>query len=285
MKTLLLILVITLIAINLSGEFYWEMSNEELLTLAAENDSLAMQVLGQNALAEEDYPTAVEWFTKAAELGECWSCFELGMMHLKAELENPSLEDAITYFENAGKLGCPDAYLELAKLYHQGKKIQQDISKAVEYYKLCGNDLSIIRLSELYQDNLVEGQSPEDTFYWTKEASQHIPESNCLWVADAYAHGYGTEKNMQEALDWYGRAASYQKVPEALELAILCHEGDEVTQDLELAYFWALMAQKTEERDNPKLKELMTSLEASLDEDTRGSILENVQEMQKRWFD
>jgi hypothetical protein len=57
-------------------------------------------------------------------------------------------------------------------------------------------------------------------------------------------------------LVWSG--SQYQKVPEALELAILCHEGDEVTQDLELAYFWALMAQKTEERDNPKLKELMT---------------------------
>ena len=284
MKTLLLILVLTLIAINLSAQFYWEMSNEELLTLATENDSLAMHVLGQNALAEEDYPTAVEWFTKAAELGECWSCFELGIMHLNAELENPSLEDAITYFENAGKLGCPDAYLELAKLYHQGKKIQQDISKAAEYYKLCGNDLSIIRLSELYNDNLVEGQSPEDTFYWIKEASQYIPESNCLWVADAYARGYGTEKDMQEALNWYMMAAHLQAIPQARDLAVLCYEGKEVAQDLDAAYFWCLIAEYTKEKDDATLLQMRKDLEKSLDEESLNESRLAVKEARQYWY-
>jgi TPR repeat protein len=161
--------------------------------------------------------------------------------------------------------------------------VGKDIQKAVNFYKLADDEMSTIRLGELYADKLVEGQTPEDTFKWIQQASYSIPESNCLIIAGYYATGYGTDKNMQEALDWYGRAAIFQKVPEAMELAILCHEGRQVTQDTELAYFWALMAEQTNERDNPKLQELKITLEASLDDDTRGSIRENVLEMQTRW--
>jgi uncharacterized protein len=281
---LILLIAILLMSLNLIAQSYYEMSDEELLTLVEEQDNIAMYVLGLNALGQEDFLTAEKWLLQAAELDNDMAHFELAMMHLKKQLDHSSIEAALQHFERAGELGYGEAYYNLAKLFHEGKLVDKDIQKAVKYYKLADDEISTIRLGELYADKLVEGQTPEDTFFWIQQASYSIPESNCLIIAGYYATGYGTEKNMQEALDWYGRAAIFQKVPEALELAILCHEGSEVTQDPELAYLWALMAEKTDERDNPKLKELMASMEASLDEDTRGSIRENVQEMQSRWF-
>ena len=280
---LLLIFMLT-ISLNLSAFDYWEADREELLTLSEEGEVEAIYVLGIYAQEEEDFVAAEKWFLKAAELDNDLAHFELAKMHLKKQLERSSIDSALKHFERAGELGYCEAYYNLAKLYHEGKLVEQDIQKAVKYYKLADNEISTIYLGELYADNLVKKQTPEDTFYWIQQLSYSIPESNCLIIAGYYATGYGTEKNMQEALDWYGRAAMFQKVPEAFELAILCHEGSEVTQDPELAYFWALMAEQTNERDNPKLKELMATLEASLDEDKRGSIRENVQEMQKRWF-
>lgn len=281
---LILLIAILIMSLNLIAQSYYDMSDEELLVLVEEQDNIAMYILGINALNNEDFPTAGKWLLQAAELDNDMAHFELALMHLKKQLETSDIASALKHFERAGELGYREAYYNLAKLFHEGKLVEKDIQKAVEYYKLADDEISTIRLGELYADKLVEGQTPEDTFFWIQQLSYSIPESNCLIIAGYYATGYGTEKNMQEALDWYGRAAIFQKVPEALELAILCHEGSEVTQDPELAYFWALMAEKTDERDNPKLKELMASLEASLDEDTRGSIRENVQEMQKRWF-
>lgn len=281
---LILLIAILIMSLNLIAQSYYDMSDEELLVLVEEQDNIAMYILGINALNNEDFPTAGKWLLQAAELDNDMAHFELALMHLKKQLETSDIASALKHFERAGELGYGEAYYNLAKLFHEGKLVDKDIQKAVKYYKLADDEISTIRLGELYADKLVEGQTPEDTFFWIQQLSYSIPESNCLIIAGYYATGYGTEKNMQEALDWYGRAAMFQRVPEALELAILCHEGSEVTQDPELAYFWALMAEKTDERDNPKLKELMASLEASLDEDTRGSIRENVQEMQKRWF-
>ena len=269
---LILLIAILIMSLNLIAQSYYDMSDEELLVLVEEQDNIAMYILGINALNNEDFPTAGKWLLQAAELDNDMAHFELALMHLKKQLETSDIASALKHFERAGELGYGEAYYNLAKLFHEGKLVDKDIQKAVKYYKLADDEISTIRLGELYADKLVEGQTPEDTFFWIQQLSYSIPESNCLIIAGYYATGYGTEKNMQEALDWYGRAAMFQRVPEALELAILCHEGSEVTQDPELAYFWALMAEKTDERDNPKLKELMASLEASLDEDTRGSI-------------
>jgi TPR repeat protein len=280
----LLLLLILTISLKLTAFDYWEADREELLVLSEDGDVEAIYVLGIYAEEEEDFVAAEKWFLQAAELDFGPAHFELAMMHLKKQLENSDIGSALKHFERAGELGYGEAYYNLAKLFHEGKLVEKDIQKAVKYYKLADDEISTIRLGELYADKLVEGQTPEDTFYWIQQLSYSIPESNCLIIAGYYATGYGTEKNMQEALDWYGRAAMFQRVPEALELAILCHEGSEVTQDPELAYYWALMAEQTNERENPKLKQLMATLEASLDEDTRGSIRENVQEMQSRWY-
>lgn len=280
---LILLIAFLIMSLNLIAQSYYEMSDEKLLALVEEQDNIAMYVLGINALGQECFLTAEKWLMQSAELDNDMAHFELAMMHLRKQLEKSDIDIAIKHFERAGELGYSEAYYNLAKLFHEGKLVGKDIQKAVNFYKLADDEMSTIRLGELYADKLVEGQTPEDTFKWIQQASYSIPESNCLIIAGYYATGYGTDKNMQEALDWYGRAAIFQKVPEAMELAILCHEGRQVTQDTELAYFWALMAEQTNERDNPKLQELKITLEASLDDDTRGSIRENVLEMQTRW--
>lgn len=286
MKTTHLVLLIAYLffALNLCGQSYYEMADDELLELCNEGDASAMYVLGIYALEEERYADATTWLEQASELGHDMSHYELAMMHLQGLHESAAIEDALKHFEQAGELGYHEGYFELARLYDEGKLVTRDLQTAVQYYKLADSDRSTIRLGELYADNLVEGQTPEDTFHWIREASYSIPERNCLIIAGYYMQGYGTEQDKQEALEWYGRAAIFQKVPEAADLAILCYEGTEVTKDYEAAYLWGLMAQKTKQQDNPKLKSIMDDLDVALDADTRAGILESVLEMQKRWF-
>jgi hypothetical protein len=42
----------------------------------------------------------------------------------------------------------------------------------------------------------VEGQTPEDTFYWIQQAI--TASQKALLIIAVTIHGYGTDKNMQE---------------------------------------------------------------------------------------
>jgi len=280
LRNYLILITLLVASLNLGAFGYWEMTLEELHVLA-EEDVEAMYVLGIYAEEEEDFAAAEQWFLKAANLDHMISNYELGEMYIKGILPGSTREKALAHLHRAGELGYLDAYQRLGRLYDDGKVIPQDISKAVEYYKLVGEGYAHQRLVELYSDGKVPGQSDEESFYWALQGTGSFPDFYSITVANYYHTGFGVEKNLPEALIWYENAARFGIVHEALDLATLCYEGIEVEQDYSAAYFWCLMAEYTGAKDDPAMRMLKAQLERVLDEETRtetGKILEELRD-------
>lgn len=285
MKTKQLILWITILffSLNLFAFDYWEADHEELLVFAEDGDVEAIYVLGIYASEDGDVAAAEKWFLQASELDHSFSHYELGELYIKEMVPGATQEKAIDHFDRAGALGYRDAYHRLGHLYDDGKVIPQDTANAVKYYKLVDQDFALQRLVELYTDGKVPGQTDEDKFHWAMRGTEIIPDFYCYTVADYYFNGIGVEKNLSEALDWYLRAAQFGVIHNARHLAKLCHDGIEVEQDHEMAYFWILMAEDGAESQDSDLANIKKDLDAKLSEETRSEMASMLQGYKDWW--
>ncbi|MBR0172340.1 MAG: sel1 repeat family protein, partial [Lachnospiraceae bacterium] len=85
---------------------------------------------------ERDLEKTVEYYTKAADAGYENSLAGLGYLYSRADdygME-PDGNLAVEYYEKAARIGMASAYTELGLLYENGELVEQDYEKAVGYY-------------------------------------------------------------------------------------------------------------------------------------------------------
>lgn len=81
---------------------------------------------------------------------------------------------AITQLEKSDKKGYPEASFELAKLYDQGKLIQQDFSQAAQWYVKSasyGNNKAMFNLASMYLNGDGVKISIEKAEYWLQQSA------------------------------------------------------------------------------------------------------------------
>ncbi|KAF2404368.1 hypothetical protein EJ06DRAFT_553255 [Trichodelitschia bisporula] len=211
---------------------------------------------------------AVQWYRRAAHLGEVGAMYKLGMISLKGHLGQPaSVGEAVSWLQRAAQQADadnPHALHELACLYENappGGRLIRDEGYARELYTKAAGwkyRLSQARLGRAYEYG--EIGCPVDnrlSIYWyTKAAAQRDHEAELalagwyltgaagileqsdaeayLWARRAamselpkaeFAMGYfseggiGCPADVEDAMRWYGRAAThgYPKAQERLE--------------------------------------------------------------------
>jgi tetratricopeptide (TPR) repeat protein len=116
--------------------------------------------------------------------------------------EEGDKDEAVKWFERAGKYGHPWAYTTLGNLF-----CEVDIKKALKYYKLGASDGigdCEFALGLCYRDGC-EGLTPnlDLAFKWIRKAALHETCNAGNALGECYENGWGCEKDLRKALYWY----------------------------------------------------------------------------------
>ncbi len=103
----------------------------------------------------KDYHKAVEYFTKAAELGDFEAQYNLGVCYDYGRGVAQDRKKAADLYQKAVDKGHSIAQFNLASLYESGDGVPQDFVKAAEYYKASAeqdNDCAQFKLANCYYE-------------------------------------------------------------------------------------------------------------------------------------
>lgn len=170
--------------------------------------SYADELLGE--LMNEQYPYAyslqadiymssgshlenvIPLYTKAANLGDTYALYKLGMMYVDGQIQEKDGSKAIHYLTQAAQKGYADAYWQLAMLYRAGKLVDKDYSKYTEYLFKAVNDGSINALKELSEAYSL-GLGVKQSFEVANQMKMYYMQAvNDEWKEVLNVYGYNT---------------------------------------------------------------------------------------------
>ena len=223
-------------------------SFEWLAKAAEQGHGAAQYELGacyeQGVGTKKNPEKAYEWYKKSADQGYSPAQYELESCYQKA-IGTPF--DRLK--QNADKGNPLDQY-DLAFFYLEGFGTQKDPKKAFELFQKSadkGNVKAQYNIAVCYLEGVGTQKDPEKAFEWFQKAANPkgvMDQSwrvyiNSSWIskqnnqeialsqynlANCYFEGIGTEKNLEEALEWY-QEASDQGNANAQLLVDLLSEG------------------------------------------------------------
>ncbi|OUQ26486.1 restriction endonuclease [Flavonifractor sp. An135] len=110
------------------------------------------------------------WFCRAAEAGHDFSQYALGKLLQRQK----RMEEAVSWHEKAAAQGNTYAAYRLGKLYLEGKDVQKDTARAMEYLTdaaQAGNQYAQYILGKLYLTGEDVAQDREQAYHWFWESA------------------------------------------------------------------------------------------------------------------
>jgi len=168
----------------------------------------AMYQLGFLLASEEggpiDAPGALEWFKKAAALGEQRALNEIAVLHYRGTGDLAvDYTQAREWLVKAAETGSAIAHRNLGIVYQYGKAVPVDIQTALAYYEK-GAELGDVnaskRLGDYYSSD--EQKNFRSAEKWYRKCAD-LNDSNCQFrLAELYAIYLDNES---EAINWFDR--------------------------------------------------------------------------------
>ena len=173
-------------------------------------DKLKLQVeelnkKGKDFFYKRDYKNAVEWYTKAAELGSVDAQYCLGECYLYYVVVQDR-KKAVEWYSKAAEQGHIKAQSALGFCYYYGEGVEQSYEKAVKWY--------------------------------TKAAKQGDYSGAQYRLGECYYYGHGVAKDYKKAVEWYSKAAKQGYIDAQLSLGHCYYYGHGVYQDYKKAIEW-----------------------------------------------
>ena len=252
---------------------YFKQNYEVLLAEAGNKDAVSMHILGTyyyyGFFVQRYIFKAIEWFLKSAELGYSDAQYMLGMIYETIGEDPKQKESAKHYYELAAKQDHPYAEYALGIWAIEEEKW----STAVFYLEKAASQqyaLAAFTLALYYHEK--EAKQPLKAFEWFLVAAKQNHTEAEYYVGLYYQNGKGVQRDLDQAIFWYEKAAikkdknalyhlamilikqepkDYALISRLLEqaaaldhpnaqynLAVMYHKGDGVEQSLSKAFFW-----------------------------------------------
>ena len=156
---------------------------------------------------DQDYAKAMEWFTKAADLGNASAMRWIGYMYHFGEGVEVDYAKAMDWYSKAADLGDSTAMIWIGSLYENGEGVEVNYAKAMEWY---------IKAADLGYDAAMNN------------------------IGFLYQNGFGVDRDYAKAMEWYSKAADLGDAVAMNNIGTLYHDGLGVDQDYAKAMEWFL---------------------------------------------
>ena len=217
---------------------------------AVRQDASDRDVDGMRAAAESGEPDAmcryaevlfdsgsVQWFRRAAEAGDGYSCWCLASCLLFGDGTDRDPGEAVTWLLKAAGSYYIPVFYDLGVCARIGLGTPMDGEAAVRWFKKAaerGNTDALYEIGRTYEQGLGVGRSYWEASIWYSLAAQrgHTLAQHALAVF--YEEGR-VERSYRKAVKWYTLAAESGHVPSQTRLAHLYLQGLGVARSAERA--------------------------------------------------
>lgn len=197
--------------------------------------------LADIASSEEDYTTAMEYYTKVVEEGteQLYVAVSMegiaGLYRYGRGVEQDSAK-AIEWNEKAAQAGLIDCYNYIGVMYAKGEGVEQDYAKAMEWIEKgaeLGSIACMKNLVVLYYEGYVVEQDSAKVIEWYEKAAQ-AGLSDCYnYIGEMYQHGDGVEQDDEKAIEWYQKGAEQGNVTSMRRIANVYRNNQDGTKAIE----------------------------------------------------
>lgn len=180
---------------------------------------------GLTAFNRKEYARAFSEWIEGAKAGDAHAQHGLGMLYeLGQGVPYADPKAAADWYQKAAAQNYAPALNNLARLYADGRGIQQDVPKAIELWSKAaegGNITARFNLGLQYASGAgVPKDMKKAASFMLQAAENGLPEAQFA-VASYYRDGTGVEKDLDAARLWYQRAATAGFEPARAELGAL----------------------------------------------------------------
>ena len=189
---------------------------------------------------KSNYSKAFELFSRAAELGDCFSLFKMGTYHENGLLTGtPNFHEALKlylqvkdYWESYVN---PAGYVsyKIAEYYLYGRGVDVDLDKAISYYNESlryGFSLSYMNLATAYNKKGDLEQCFQSLLTGYEKGIMEV----CNNLGDCYYSGRGTEQSYKKAYEIFEIGAKSCPICKYRQ-SMMLRKGEGVKQDLQKA--------------------------------------------------
>lgn len=219
------------------------MSLEDKIAAAEGGDPDCMESLAQAYLngndVEQDFEKSAYWWEKLAETGNAIGQFNIGLHYAKGCGVKRDFDKAAEWMEKAAENGDEDAP-DVAKMY---KEMSGNLQKAQ-----AGDVKAQAVVAKTYMqiggslEQYGSGSDYEESFKWSKKASEQGDLDGMYCLALCYEHGRGTTTNPTKAAMTYQKAAELGHAPSQWNLAVCYLNGNGYERNEVKGYMWAYQA-------------------------------------------
>lgn len=177
---------------------------------SALNDAASLLDEGDVLYGQERYSDAYPYYEKAAKLGEATGYLRMGYLAYYGLGVNRNVDEAISLYGKAVELGNYQAAYLLGLIYLNDLGQEARAFKLFEEgYKKGENRSCAAALGYCYLYGKGTAMDYALSFQLLSIGLEAEPTFACGCLAYLYENGYGTEKNLEKALELYRRAAEY----------------------------------------------------------------------------
>jgi TPR repeat protein len=190
--------------------------------------------------AAKDGIVALRWFAVA---GDPESQAAMGDLFAKGLYEPHNLQSAVYWYKLAAENGNIYAQYMMGLSHQRGWLGKVDAQRANEYFlRANANDDSARarrQVAQFFADRDNAMYNYDQSYQWFETAAEEGDIQSQLTLGDFFNDGGRSGKNTLSALRWYGRAAAKQDPYAQYSLGIIYLQGDKVVPaDLNQAVLW-----------------------------------------------
>jgi len=207
---------------------YFSTHYQMLYIESTNNDPVSIHILGTYYYygfhVQRYVFSAIEWFSKAADLGYSDSQYMLGMIYETLGDDSNQTDKAIPYYEKAAAQDHPYAQYALAMIALE----KEDYRKAEFFLERAARQqymLAAFSLAKLLHER--DKKHPIRAFEWFMVAAKQGHAEASYYVGYYYQYGKGVPQNLEEAVNWYQKAALEKDKDALYHLALILLQKEE----------------------------------------------------------
>lgn len=175
-------------------KYYRSLSQSALSELLLKDYPYAYSLQADINISEESHlDQVVPLYKKAAQLGDVYALYKLGVIYTGGQIEDADAQKALHYLTQAAEQGYADAYLQMALIYKRGRIVTKDYDKYVSYLFDAVDAGSVEALREL-SDAYFLGMGVNVDFYEGNRLKRCYMQANAEeWKEVLNVYGYNTK--------------------------------------------------------------------------------------------